>query len=380
MSAGEAPIPNEEEILNENTLRFSPPPEEADTHNDKPLGYLPSNQMDSLRTTDQSPGTTTPTIEALNDENENTTGDEDEEGSQTEDEEQSEGDESEADSEDGEATESDIPSDDFPEDDDLYAEIASPALSTREADTLTPTAHLMMTPTRGLFGMRNQGNMRGQQNWVHRKSIDDDDRYSSAVSESTNARSPSPTSSYQPEDEGNVRSGFQAFRRQNENQTRDADSNSFRRVMRSPFDGGRKALEIEPSMLPVMMEEEPAELEGLSTANSMDNVVQGPMTSKSQSPSKDESKEKLDLSEEPKSLSHHPEAIDQSSYQPTMVTMDSKLMSPMSTLDSVGALSLTQTLLADPDATSDVELPDVPYATLGKSKVLNFVIDMFEIE
>ncbi|PIK61870.1 hypothetical protein BSL78_01201 [Apostichopus japonicus] len=140
----------EEETLNENTLRFSPPPDQKIVDSKKALEDA-SSQLDSLRAghDGHSPGTITPTIEALNERMENPPPEDEEE-------EESGGDEKKK-AKTTRATrireaccQSDVPSTTSRRRR-LVREIASPALSTREADTLTPTAHLM-TPTRGLFG------------------------------------------------------------------------------------------------------------------------------------------------------------------------------------------------------------------------------------
>ncbi|XP_030835107.1 tyrosine-protein phosphatase non-receptor type 13 isoform X4 [Strongylocentrotus purpuratus] len=242
----------------------------------------------------------------------------------------------------GSVTESPYASDGYSDEvDDYLAEIASPTLSTREADTLTPTAHLT--------GMRKSAK---RKSWVsiassHSPAPTESTQFGRTESSPRSSRK-SPTShlSESSEESGSEESGSMLFS-DNDIAGHWSDEEDHRLVKsklpaestpKDPnFVSRRVAMKSPASPEPIS--------ESFQDASPSLPTMSPPLSSRSSSLT--------------------PSQASQISL--TSPIQDEEAMSPNSTLSSVGALTLTQTMLSQTMMStgymSEIDMPNLPYVT-----------------
>ena len=203
---------------------------------------------------------------------------------------------------------------------------ASPALSTREADTLTPTAHLFGTgtPTRGVFGMRttpSRSLVEGRPSPLPESANESwlDSPPHSPPPPPPESPPPSPPQSPPP-----------------------APTNP------PPIQSTPNVVAPSPSIVP----------SDSPTVQSMPSPVQRSTSG--------QSSESTTKGQTPDGVTSPGLSTDNPSPEPSFESGDESLPGFGSTLDSMGALTLSQTAFSTMGFGSDIELPDLPYVNPGK--------------
>ncbi|XP_022099878.1 tyrosine-protein phosphatase non-receptor type 13-like isoform X2 [Acanthaster planci] len=245
-------------------------------------------------------------------------------------------------------------------------EIASPVLSTREADTLTPTAHLdwRSTPTgaleKGMWGPKSASYRHGATPVIHEQSTDD--QHSDQWTDYDNdERSPTPTT------EG--RSGSPSLDGRSLRDDEFISEEEDEEMMPSPIMHDSRAandtvISVRSPGLPDIKTATIMTSPSATTPGPYQSQSRGSDTLNSQSPfpSLDGT---LPLPSDASGTSRSP-----TPDLPPLVLPDDSLLrphdkspSPTSSITSVGALTLTQTMMSTMGLEGNIELPDLPYVT-----------------